>query len=116
MSKSFVTPFCIGGAVGAAVLMLLSLSLGWVVTSGLANAHAVETAHAAVKKELVPICMHQFHAAENSVATLASMEKLQPWERENYVNTNGWAAMPGSASVTSGVARECAEQLFKPAS
>jgi len=104
--------FIVGAAVGAIAIMVFSLSMGWVVTSGLAKTSAAGKSETAVIDSLVPICLHQFKAHDNATSNLLALKKLDTWEREGYVSDKGWATMPGSTSPRSGVARECAAQLI----
>jgi len=104
--------FAIGATLGAVSMMILSLSTGWVVTSGLAKTSATNMSQSAVIDSLVPICIHQFKAHDSAANSLLALKKMETWEREGYVSDKGWATMPGSTSPARGVARECASQLI----
>ena len=104
--------FAIGATLGAVAIMILSLSMGWVVTSGLAKTSAKDMSQSAVIDSLVPICMHQFKAHESAANSLVALKKMETWEREGYVSDKGWATMPGSSTPARGVARECASRLI----
>lgn len=111
MNKQIGYSFLFGGIFGAVFIMILSLSMGWFVTSGRAYADAEESSAQAVYAQLVPICMHQFQAGDGSAEKLKTMLGLSSWKWEEFVETGGWATMPGNETPTRGVARKCAEAL-----
>ena len=99
------------GAIGAILIIIVGLAMGWVVTSGRANASAIEMSDKAVQAQLSKICMHQFKADGASAENLVTIKSLNSWEKEKFVEEHGWATMPGSDSSFSGVARICATTL-----
>lgn len=111
MPKKRAIPFILGGIIGAITIMIVSFSMGWVVTSGRAHASATEMSTQAVKEQLAAICLYQFNAQENRADKIKLLGQLKEWEREPYISKEGWATMPGSTSPVSGVARKCAELL-----
>jgi len=96
--------------------MVVSFSLGWIVTSGRAYANAEETSQQAVLNSLVPICVYQFRAEADSAAQLETLRKMDEWKRGDFVNEHGWSTMPGSDSPAAGLASECAQSLLKNSS
>ena len=42
-------------------------------------------------------------------AQLAELKAKSAWEQEAFMEKGGWAKMPGTRQVSSGVARACAE-------
>ncbi|MBT5108104.1 MAG: hypothetical protein HOM25_05450 [Rhodospirillaceae bacterium] len=113
MSKIFNVPHILSGAVGAALIMVLSFSMGWVVTDGLAKTNAKNVSHQAVKDQLVPICVHQFNQQADTANKLTALRGMAEYQREQFVGKQGWATMPGSNTPATGVARECAAKLFE---
>jgi hypothetical protein len=116
MSNKNTTPFLLGGATGAILVVLVSFAMGWVVTSGRAHATAKEMSEQAVKDQLVPTCLYQFRSQADSASKLDTLRGLGEWKREGFVTDQGWATMPGSDAPAVGVARECAARLSKIAS
>lgn len=116
MPKIYPIVFMLGGVTGVILFMAVSLSLGWVVTSGRANATVKETSQQAVIDQLVPICLHQFRGQADSASKLDTLRHLEQWKREDFVRDQGWSTMPGSKSSVAGVARECAARLAETAS
>ena len=111
MSKKQGILFFWGGVTGAALFSILAFSMGWVVTSGSAQALAREMSAEAVKQQLVPICLRQFDAQADKASQLDKLRGLERWEREGFVTEQGWATMPGGNGPEIGVARECAARL-----
>jgi hypothetical protein len=116
MSSKNTTPFLLGGIAGAILIVIVSFAMGWVVTSGRAHATAKQMSEKAVKDELVPSCLHQFHSQADSASKLDTLRGLGKWEREGFVTDEGWATMPGRDAPAVGVARECAARLSEIAS
>lgn len=116
MSKNQTILFLFGGVVGAVLLAIGSFSMGWVVTSGRADATTKEMSEQAVIDQLVPICLHQFRGQADNAGKLGTLRGLDQWKREDFVRDQGWSTMPGSDSSTDGVARECAKRLSEATS
>lgn len=116
MQKKGLVIFCIGGVVGALFLGVMSLAMGWVVSSGRAQVSAAEMSDKAVQMQLAKICHFQFNAESDRASMFTKMKSLNDWEREKYVEDHGWAKMPGSDSSVTGVARACAVTITKAAS
>lgn len=113
MSNIKIMPLFISGVVGAVIVIILGFSMGWLITSGGANAQARESAEMALKDEIVPVCLHQFNSQSDATEKLAELRALGQWEREEFLTDAGLARLPGSASTVQGVARECAVQLLE---
>lgn len=113
MSKGRLIAHLITAAIGAIFIMVLSVSMGWVVSSGRAQATATELSSQAVRAQLVPICVHQFGTHADHSSKLTELRALKAWEREKYVTDNGWATMPGSEAPESGIARQCAVRILE---
>lgn len=113
MSKIFSGPNILSGILGAALIMVISFSMGWIVTNSLAKSNARDMSYQAVKDQLVPICVHQFHDQAETANKLTALRGLPEFERERFVGEQGWATMPGSNTPATGVARDCAAKLFE---
>ncbi len=112
MPKKRAIPFILGSAIGAIGIMIVSFSMGWVVTSGRANASATEMSAQTVKDQLAAICLYQFNAQASHMDNIKALGALKEWEREPFISKGGWATMPGSDSPVSGVAQQCAKLLI----
>lgn len=116
MFKGQTMLFVFGGVVGAIMLTIGSFSMGWVVTSGRAEATTKEMSDQAVVDQLVPICMHQFQNQADNAGKLSTLRGMEQWKREDFVSDQGWSTMPGSESPAAGVSRECAKRLSETTS
>ena len=111
MAKANKKLFFVGVLVGAVVAPIVLFSVGWIVTSGAANAAARESADAAVVEYLTPICVTQFPHDAGRGDQLAKLKSLSQWDRPAFVAESGWATMPGGSSANTLVASECARRL-----
>lgn len=113
MKKDQIKPFLWGFAVGAVVLLIVTFSAGWVVTSGSAQLKAKTMASDAVVDRLTPMSIAQFMEDPNRETRLKELKELDYWKRSEYVQKQGWATMPGEKEPDSTVAAECARRLVE---
>ncbi len=113
----WVKPAGWGGIVGAVVIAIIGFSASCVVTSGTANEQAARRAQQAVIAAMTPVCVAQFKklAEEEEAIHLAALEQESSWKQGDYIETQGWATMPGSKEPNVEVADACAEELLKVA-
>lgn len=98
-------------AVAAVVVTLIvGFSLGGWVTSGTARAMADE----AVVQRLATVCVAQFDLNPAKDQNLAELKATSSWQRRTYIETAGWATMPGEEKPDSKVAAACAALLTQP--
>lgn len=106
-------PFLWGAAAGAVALAIVGFAWGGWVTESTAGQMAVARADQAVVASLTPICVAQFRKDPEAKASLAAMNKIDSWQRAEYVSRGGWATMPGSSEDPNrGVASACAAVLL----
>jgi hypothetical protein len=72
---------------------------------------AEELAQKAVVARLAPICVEQFNQDSEKDQKLKKLKETDSWKRENYVEEQGWATMPGEKEADNLVAVKCAELL-----
>ena len=113
MKKEYVKPFAWGMGVGAAVLLIVIFSAGWVVTSGSAEIRADSMAQKAVIAHLAPIAVAQFMQDPNKDERLRELKEMDSWKRGDYVQAQGWVTMPGSESPNSEIQYEVVERIMK---
>jgi hypothetical protein len=104
------------GAVGGAVVVtLIGFSAGWVITSGAAKQAADRKAEKAVISALTRICVAQFKSVPQGEQKthIAALEKGRFWEQSDYVESHGWATMPGGTKPNEAVAEACVSELLK---
>ena len=107
-------PFVWGAAVGAIALAIVGFNWGGWMTSAKADSLANGRADEAVVSALAPICVSQFKKSPDASASLASLKKIDDWDRSDYVAKHGWATMPGNtAGPSRAVATACAQAIDK---
>jgi len=105
-----------GGAAGVIVTTIVLFSTGWMVTSGLADRMQRDAVHDALKNQLASICVAQFKESSDQQTMVTAMQKVQTWERGDFVSEQGWATMPGQKDSESFVANECAARIIAQSS
>ncbi len=102
------------GAIGGAiVLAIVGFAWGGWVLGGTAQNMAEELAQRAVVARLAPICVEQFNQDSEKDQKLKKLKEASSWERDDYVEKQGWATMPGEKDPDSKVAEKCAELLVE---
>ncbi len=100
------------GAVGGGiVLAIIGFAWGGWVTGGTAQEMAEELAERAVVARLAPICVEQYNQDSEKDQKLEKLKETKSWQRDDYVEKQGWATMPGEKEADSKVAERCAELL-----
>ena len=72
---------------------------------------ADNTANTAVVAAVAPICVDQFQHSSDAAKNLTALKKTDTWEKAAFVEKGGWAMMPGSKVVETGVPQACATLL-----
>jgi hypothetical protein len=106
-----IKPACWGAVGGAIALAVIGFSYGGWVTGGTAQQMAQQRSDAAVVAALAPVCADRFRQHADMGANLVALKKVSSWQQGAFVEKGGWAALPGSASLNSAIARACAEIL-----
>ena len=109
---SEVTPAVWGAVCGAAAVALIGFNWGGWVTGSNAESMASQRASKAVIAALAPICVQNFQRGKDATDQLVELKKVKSWEQGTFITKGGWAAMPGTASVDSGMANSCAEMII----
>ncbi len=102
-----------GALGGAIVLAIIGFAWGGWVTGGTAQEMAEERAENAVVARLAPICVEQFKHDSEKDQKLKDLKKEESWKRDEYVEKQGWATMPGEKKPDSKVAEKCAELIMQ---
>ncbi len=74
---------------------------------------AEEMAEDAVVGRLAPICVEQYNQDSEKDEKLKELKETNSWQRDDYVEKQGWATMPGEKEADSKVAKKCAELLLE---
>ena len=100
-----------GAALGAFATLGIGFSWGGWMLGSTAKTLADSTANSAVVAAIAPICVDQFQRSADAANNLTALKKINAWEQATYVEKGGWAVMPGSKAVDSGVPQACAAIL-----
>ncbi len=98
------------GAIGGAIVIaVIGFKWGGWVTSGTSQIIAEE----AVVERLALICVAQFNQDSQKDQKLKKLKEVGSWERDRYVEKQGWATMLWKKEPKSEVADECAKRLIE---
>ena len=100
-----------GAAVGAVATLAIGFGWGGWMLGSTAKTLADSTANSAVVAAIAPICADQFQRSANSANNLTTLKKTSSYEQAAFVEKGGWATMPGSKAVDTGVPQACAAIL-----
>jgi hypothetical protein len=100
-----------GAAVGAVATLAIGFGWGGWMLGSTAKTLADSTANSAVVAAIAPICVDQFQHSADAANNLTALQKTSSYEQAAYVEKGGWAIMPGSKAVDSGVPQACAAIL-----
>ncbi len=95
-----------------ALTMIVGFAWGGWVTGATAQKMAETRADDAVVNRLAPICVVQFNRDPAKVEKLAELKGTDSWQRDGYIEKQGWATMPGEEKADSNVAGACARLLL----
>ena len=97
---------------GAVAVMIIGFGWGgWVLGSTSQQKADTMVADALVAR-LAPMCLEQFNKDAQKETKLKELTALNRWEREKYVEEQGWATMPFEKEADSKVAEVCVEQIL----
>jgi len=108
-----IKPALFGAVGGGIVLAIIGFAWGGWVTGSTAQKMAEELAQKAVVARLAPICVEQFSQDSEKDQKLKELKEEGSWKRDDYVEKQGWATMPGEKEADSKVAGKCAELLVE---
>ena len=108
-----IKPALWGAGGGAIALAIIGFAWGGWVTGGTAQKMAEELAQEAVVARLAPICVEQYNPDSETDQKLTELKEEGSWKRDDYVEKQGWATMPGEKEADSKVAGKCAELLVQ---
>ena len=100
-----------GLALGVVATLVVGFGWGGWMLGSTAKALAESTSNSAVVAAIAPICVDQFQRSADAAGNLTALKKISTWEQASYVEKGGWAMMPGSKEVDSGVPQACATLL-----
>ena len=98
-----------GSICGAILITVIGFKWGGWVTGGTAEIMAGE----AVVDRLALICVEKYNQDSQKDQKLKELKKTGSWERDSYVEKQGWATMLGKKEPNSEVADKCADRLME---
>ncbi len=108
-SKSMLAWACVATAVAT---MFIGFSWGGWVTGGTSRTLATTAGDVARGELASVICVEKFKAAPDSAAKLVELKAItDTYKRRQFVETGGWATMPGQKSPDRRAAEGCAVAL-----
>ncbi len=108
-----IKPVLWGAVGGGVVLAIIGFAWGGWVTGSTAQQMAEELAQKAVVARLAPICVEQYNQDSEKDEKLKELKETDSWQRDDYVEKQGWATMPGAKEADSTVAEKCVELLME---
>ena len=103
-----------GAALGVVATVAVGFGWGGWMLGSSAKTLADSAASSAVVAAIAPICVEQFQRSADAANNLTELKKTNSWQQAAYVEKGGWARMPGSKAVDSGVPQACAAILSAP--
>ena len=100
-----------GVALGAFATLGIGFSWGGFMLGSTAKTLPDSTASSAVVAAIAPICVDQFQRSADAANNLTALKKTDAWQQATFVEKGGWAMMPGSKAIDSGVPQACAAIL-----
>jgi len=92
--------------------MIVGFNWGGWVLGGTASA-ATATAVAGARAELASaICVERFVRGPDATAKLASLQLVDMWKRDTFIQDGGWVTVAGIDAPVAGAAALCARQLI----
>jgi hypothetical protein len=97
---------------GAIIVMIIGFGWGGWVLGSTSQRTADTMAAETLVARLAPMCLAQFNADADKDTRLVELTAKNRWEREKYVEDQGWATMPFEKEPDSRVAELCVEQIL----
>lgn len=104
-------PALMGAIGGAIALAIVGFNWGGWVTGATADTMSKQSASKAVVAALAPICAENFRRSPDATAQLLELKKVSSWQQSTFVEKGGWAKMPGTSTIESGLTGACADLL-----
>lgn len=95
------------------IVATLAIGFGWGgwVTGGEATRLAASAATDARARLAAAVCVSRFENSPDAQKQLAALKKAYSYQRDNLIEENGWATMPGSKEPVVGAAGLCAQRI-----
>ncbi len=100
-----------GFIIGAIVAMIIGFTWGGWITSSTSQQITKEAVSASQIASQAAICVTQFVNDPKYTENLAAVQKLDSWDRQQFIEKGGWDKMPGQKEALAGVAEACGKGL-----
>ena len=97
----------------AAAAIVLTIIVGFNLGGWVTGSNAQTMADAAVVQRLSSICVSQYNTDLGKIQKLRELKDASSYQRDDYVEEQGWATMPGDEKPDSKVADSCAKLLIQ---
>lgn len=105
-------PFALGALAGAVLISYLGFNhMGWTLGST-ASSLAKRQSELAVVGAYAQICSAQFSSAKTQPLQMVQLQKIDRYQRGDFIDKGGWATMSGAKEPVSGVGQACADLLI----
>lgn len=102
-----------GAVFGGVAVAIAGFSWGGWVTGGKSETAAQLRATTAVTAAMAPVCAARFKGAGDAGVNMAALQKVDSWQRGEFIEKGGWATVPGaSPEQNTDVAKACAALLI----
>jgi hypothetical protein len=101
-----------GAICGAIIVMIIGFGWGGWVLGSTSQRTADTMVEDALVARLSPMCLEQFNKDAQKETKLKELTALNRWEREKYVEEQGWATMPFEKEPDKMVSELCVEQIL----
>jgi hypothetical protein len=91
--------------------MIVGFAWGGWVTRSTATEMSKKAADDAGTNLAAAVCVVQFKSDPAHAVQLASLSKIERWDRGSFITKGGWATLPGMKEPVTGAADLCAQQL-----
>ena len=102
-----------GGAIAGAIIAII-IGFGWGgwVLGSTSEKNADTMVAEALVARLVPMCVAQFNEDAEKDTRFKELQAKNRWEREKYVEEQGWATMPFEKDPDTRVSEVCVEKIL----
>ena len=98
--------------IGAIVVMIIGFGWGGWVLGSTSQRNADTMVENALIARLAPMCLEQFNSDAEKDRKLKELTAKNRWEREKYVEAQGWATMPFEKEPDSSLTELCVEKIL----
>ena len=97
---------------GAIIVMIIGFGWGGWVLGSTSQRTADTMVEDAVIARLAPMCVAQFNADAEKGRKFEELKAKNRWDREKYVEEQGWATMPFEKEPDIKIAEVCVEKIL----